>query len=388
MKKTIFGLFLTVNLYAQSYEVLLEEALHRNINLKLIHNQQEKISLSGAIERRYENPNLEFEVADFSSQFMTKSNSFGVRVGVVQSIPLPHIQKERATITEKRINLSSLEYKVERSNFIYNFNIRYLAYRKADASLALQSRAVELSKEILDTVNQRYQEGAVARSDYLEAKLDYQRAKTQEKRLAFDVVKMKNELLAFANLEKEYSVESGHIFLLEEADGVFPSIALGEARNEVSQAKLKLLEHSIESIELFSELEREPDQDVFRVGVSIPLPTFNLKHEEKQLEKINMTNEKLRIDNQENLLALQLEQLMAENRQLEILREHQQSLIASQEELFEMYKASYTIAKVNLLKLQQIKKQRILNQQKILENSFAIEQNIIKINYLQGGYSE
>jgi hypothetical protein len=53
-----------------------------------------------------------------------------------------------------------------------------------------------------------------------------------------------------------------------------------------------------------------------------------------------------------------------------------------------MYQQSYRIAKVNLLKLQQIKEQRIINQEKILESNFAIEQNNIKINYLQGAYSE
>ena len=388
MNKIVIGLFLVAHLHAQSYEELLDQAVNNNINLQLIQNQQEQISLNGEIERRYDNPNLELEIADFSNQFITKRNDFGARVGISQSIPLPHIQEDRERITQNEINIAQKQYEMAKSNFIYSFNLKYLAYKKALRVLGLQERAVELSKEILKTVNQRYQEGAVAKSDYLEATLEYRRTEQKKETLRFEVTKTKNKLLAFANISNQEYIESEHLFLLTQNSLNHPSIAISRAKNKMSEAKLELLKHSIESIELFSELEQEPDQDIFRVGVSIPLPTFNLKNEEKQLEKINIANRKLHISNQENLLKLKIEQLTAENSQLEKLNKSHKSLTASQEQLFNMYKQSYTIAKVNLLKLQQIKEQRINNQKEILESNFAIEQNIIKINYLQGAYSE
>ena len=388
MYKTAIGLFFVAYLHAQNYEELLEQALTNNTNLQLIQNQQEQISLNGEMERRYENPKLELEMADFSSQFITQRNSVGARVGMSQSIPLPHIQKDKERITQNRINVSQKQYTVEKSNFIYRFNVKYLAYKKAQQRIALQEKAIALAKEILKTVNQRYQEGAVAKSDYLEALLDYKKTKSKRKELLFEVRKAKNELLAFSNISTQEFIDSEHLFLLTQSDELHPLIALSKAQSQVSQAKLELLTHSLESIELFSELEREPEQDIFRVGISIALPTFNVKSEEKQLEKIKIANQRLRIRNQENLLALQIEQLTIENSELEELKENHQLLIASQEELFDMYQQSYRIAKVNLLKLQQIKEKRIRNQEKILENSFAIEQNIIKINYLQGVQSE
>jgi cobalt-zinc-cadmium efflux system outer membrane protein len=388
MNKTVIALFLVVCLEAQNYEELLNQAIQNNLNLQLIQSQQEKVSLNGEIAKRYKNPNLELEIADFSSQFVTKSNSFGAKIGVSQSIPLPHIQKDRESITQNQINVVQKQYSVEKSNFIYGFNLKYLAYKKAQNLLALHEKSIMLSKEILETVNQRYQEGAVAKSDYLEAKLEYSRTQNRRANLLFDESKTKNELLAFSNITNAEFIESGHLFLLAQQTLPHSTIELGKAKNQVSQAKLELLQHSIESIEFFSELEKEPDQDIFRVGVSIPLPTFNTKNEEKQLEKIKIANQTLRIVNQERLLLLEIEQLKSENSQLEQLKQRNQSLISSQEELFNMYQQSYRIAKVNLLKLQQIKEQRIINQEKILESNFAIEQNNIKINYLQGAYSE
>jgi outer membrane protein TolC len=388
MNKTVIALFLVVCLEAQNYEELLNQAIQNNLNLQLIQSQQEKVSLNGEIAKRYANPNLELEIADFSSQFVTQSNSFGAKIGVSQSIPLPHIQKDRESITQNQINVVQKQYSVEKSNFIYGFNLKYLAYKKAQNLLALHEKSIMLSKEILETVNQRYQEGAVAKSDYLEAKLEYSRTQNRRANLLFDVSKTKNELLAFSNITNAEFIESAHLFLLAQQTLPHSTIELGKAKNQVSQAKLELLQHSVESIEFFSELEKELDQDIFRVGVSIPLSTFNTKNEEKQLEKIKIANQTLRIVNQERLLLLEIEQLKSENSQLEQLKQSNESLISSQEELFNMYQQSYRIAKVNLLKLQQIKEQRILNQEKILESNFAIEQNNIKINYLQGAYSE
>jgi outer membrane protein TolC len=388
MNKTVIALFLVVCLEAQNYEELLNQAIQNNLNLQLIQSQQEKVSLNGEIAKRYANPNLELEIADFSSQFVTKSNSFGAKIGVSQSIPLPHIQKDRESITQNQINVVQKQYSVEKSNFIYGFNLKYLAYKKAQNLLALHEKSIMLSKEILETVNQRYQEGAVAKSDYLEAKLEYSRTQNRRANLLFDVSKTKNELLAFSNITNAEFIESAHLFLLAQQTLPHSTIELGKAKNQVSQAKLELLQHSVESIEFFSELEKELDQDIFRVGVSIALPTFNVKSEERQLEKIKIANQTLRIVNQERLLLLEIEQLKSENSQLEQLKQSNESLISSQEELFNMYQQSYRIAKVNLLKLQQIKEQRIINQEKILESNFAIEQNNIKINYLQGAYSE
>jgi cobalt-zinc-cadmium efflux system outer membrane protein len=388
MYKIAIGLFVVAHLHAQSYEDLLGQAINNSVKLQLIQKQQEQISLNGQIERRYKNPNLELEIADFSSQFVTKSNSFGARIGISQSIPLPHIQKDREFIIQNQINVVQKQYSVEKSNFIYGFNLKYLAYKKAQNLWALHEKSIMLSKEILETVNQRYQEGAVAKSDYLEAKLEYSRTQNRRANLLFDVSKTKNELLAFSNITNAEFIESGHLFLLAQQTLLHSTIELGKAKNQVSQAKLELLQHSIESIEFFSELEKEPDQDIFRVGVSIALPMFNVKSEERQLEKIKIANQALRMVNQERLLLLEIEQLKSENSQLEQLKQRNQSLISSQEELFNMYQQSYRIAKVNLLKLQQIKEQRIINQEKILESNFAIEQNNIKINYLQGAYSE
>jgi cobalt-zinc-cadmium efflux system outer membrane protein len=382
MNKALLCIFLISNLYSKSYQEILEVAINNNINLELIENQQASLLLNQKIDTRYSNPNLELEVANFSAE-----DRFGAKIALTQSILLPHIKEDKRAIAKTKIDVAKEQYLVERSDFIYSFNLKYLAYKKAQQLLKVQQKAVEISEEILTIAQSRYREGAIAKSDYLEAKLDYDKMQNRVNSLSLEATQAKNRLLKFSNIDNE-EIDSSHLFFVTQKTTTHPNIRVNRAKEQVSYAKLELLKHSIDSIELFSELEKEPEQDIFRVGVSIPLPTFNTKNEEKQLEKIKLANQKLLISNQERSIRVQIKQLNDEKRELEQLKESQQSLITSQEQLFNIYKQSYTIAKVNLLKLQQIKEQQITTQEKIVETDSTIELNSIKINYLQGAYSE
>ena len=72
----------------------------------------------------------------------------------------------------------------------------------------------------------------------------------------------------------------------------------------------------------------------------------------------------------------------------EELKQNYQALSEEQNELLQMYQEGYAIAKVNLLRLNTLKKELLLTKENLLEASLAIEKNNIKINYLQGAYNE
>ena len=388
MKNIVIGLFIVLNLHAQTYEELLNRAIEKSLQLKVVQSRQEEVSLQGQIDRRFKNPNLELEIADFSSKFLTQSNEFGVRVGVSQSILLPHIREDKKRIEVREFNVEKERYFVEKSKFIYRFNLKYLAYKDALKKLELYNRVVSISTNLLDAVRSRYQEGAVAKSEFLEMNLKHRDMLNEKEMLDFKLTESKNSLLSFALLSDVVEIDGSYQFRLLDIQKTHSLIKLNQAKERVSQEKLELLRHSLESIEVFSELEREPDQDVFRIGISIDLPTFNLKSEERQLEKIKIANQKLRIAEQEKLLTIQIAQLKYEVSKLKALNDEYRSSILEKKELFEIYKKSYELAKVNFLKLQKTLQNIVTTEEKILENSLSIEESIIKINYLQGGYSE
>jgi len=124
------------------------------------------------------------------------------------------------------------------------------------------------------------------------------------------------------------------------------------------------------------------------VGISLALPIFNQKSEEKQLAKIAINNQKLALASGKKVLSLELSQLQEEIVVQEALKRNYEALILEEEQLLAMYQEGYAIAKVNLLKLNMLKKKLLDNREHFLEATLAIEKNIIKINYLQGGQDE
>ncbi len=388
MKTTIIALFLVANLHAISYEALLEKALQNNASLQIDKTQSQKVKLEGGIERRLQNPTIAFELSDFASQRIFRDNALGARVGVSQPLLLPSVKEDKKRLTQTQVALQEQNFLLNKLAFIYQFNLHYLALKKAHQQQKLQEEAVEISKKIRDVVEGRFRAGTVAKSELLQVEIELKEVLTQAKQLALESLAKKHELLLFANLSLNHSVDTQHHFNETTVSLQHPMVGLIEKKEAVAQSKLEVASHTIQTIELFSEIEAEPDQDIFRVGVAVPLPIFNKNREEKQLAKIEIQNQKLALFSTQKALRLELAQLKEELGVQRALKTNYEALVEEEKALLEMYQKGYRMAKVNLLKLSSVKKELLRTKENLLATAFNIEKNIIKINYLQGAYNE
>ena len=389
MKKTVIILFIILNLHAQTYEEILELAIQNNAQLQIAQSQEEKAILQGQIDIRLENPNLEFEVANFSAKRILRENQVGSRVGISQSLLLPSVKKDRQSLSQRQIEVNKQSFQVEKSDFIYAFNLRYLAYKEALKKENLQQEALEISQKIVSIAKGRFNAGAIAKNELLQAQIDLSKVSNKIKFLEVQTLQAKNALLLLANLNQDFNVDASHTFFQKNNnDNLHPLIKLTQKKEALARAELSLASHKIDSIELFSEIEAEPDQDIFRVGVSIPLPIFNQKSQEKQLAKIDINNQQLALAFQKKALKVEIPQLQNEIAIQEALQQKYQELIQEQNELLTIYQKGYAIAKVNLLRLNTLKEELLATKSQLLSSTFFIEKNNIKINYLQGAYNE
>jgi len=389
MNRTILFMVLTLSLLeAQSYEALLQEALEMNTALKLTQTQEEKNRLNGVIKTRLANPTLEIGVADFSSRRVLRENEIGGSIGLSQSLLLPSVKADKKKFTQRQVELSQENYKLEKSMFIYRFNLNYLAYKEAQKKELLQTASLDISKKILAVTEGRFSAGSIAKAELLQAQIEQSEALSYAKVLSLKTLQEKNSLLRFANLEQNIELDAEHTFVQNSNTSTHPLLKLAEKKEKVALAQLAVDSHNIERVVLFSEIEAEPDQDIFRVGISLALPIFNQKSEEKQLAKIAINNQKLALASGKRVLSLELSQLQEEIVVQEALKSNYEALILEEERLLMMYQEGYAIAKVNLLKLNMLKKKLLDNRERLLEVTLAIEKNIIKINYLQGGQNE
>lgn len=384
MKSIIIGLFLVLNLHAISYEELLELAIKNNTALEIAKSQEEQLLLEGDIEIRLENPTLELGLADFSNKRIFQNHDFGGAVGISQSILLPSVKNARKRVNSSRVNVAKEKYNLQKSEFIYGFAMKYLAYKEAVELESTAEAALSISSKIVHIAKERYQQGTGFKSNYLQAKIDHKNLQNSQKYLSFKAIKVSNELQRLANIHALSSLEKEHTFTQTNVTALHPLVSLTQEKKKLAEAKLQVASHTMESIEVFSELEREPTEDIFRVGVKISLILFNDKSQEKQLAKIERINHQLALKGQKKSLTIELRQLENETLLLKNMLLEYEVLIEKQHALLDIYEKGYGIAKINLLEVQMSKKSLITNQENIIKTKVAIERNIVKMNYLKG----
>ncbi|MCK5854721.1 MAG: TolC family protein [Sulfurovaceae bacterium] len=392
MKIGVQMAFLSLSiLSANDYHTLLNKALNRSVALQISQTKQQQISLNGEIAVRYENPKVELEIANFinvSSNGMEMINEVGVRTGVSQKLLLPVVKKDMNALSIRKISVANQNHNILKSEFIYKFTMSYLDYKHTLHRQTLLTDLVMFSDEALENIMLRYQHGAIAKSKYLESKQQHTQMLNSIYTLKREIVQKRSDFLIFANLDSRTVIDTTYSIRLEEGKKEHQLIKLKEQEEALSHAKLKLLSHSIQTVELFSEIEKEPNEDIFHVGISISIPIFNDKEQEKQLAKIELTNHKLERNNQKRILKTTLNQLYDRQKQIELMRENHTTILTQEDELLGMYQQSYNLAKVNLSKFQNSRQKMIKIKEQIALLDADYEKNILKINYLRGVYSE
>lgn len=388
MKKSILGLSLVTILHAQSYEELLNRAIE---NSAILHNSKQEIeysTLEGEINTRLANPNIELEVANFSSGNFLGDNSVGLRTGITQEIILPWVKDKKEKLTQTKITLSQANHSLDKLDFIYQFNRHYSLYKKSVEKERLGNESIQLSREILHIVNERFYAGGIAKHELLQVKIEQQNAIAKQKELELQTLKAKNRLLLYASLDASVSIDTNHQFGVLKKDSLHPILKVTKAKEKVANSSLQIAQNSVESVKLYSEIEREPNEDIIRFGLSLPLAISHTKAEEKQLAKIELQKQRFTFQAQKKAFRLELEQLKKEIVLDQEMIEHYETLLKEQQELLKIYEQGYRIAKVNLLKLNTLKQTLLSNKEKRIERQFMIEEKQIKIAYLKGAGHE
>ncbi len=392
MYRLIFIALLSLQpLLAQTYQQILDKALEKNVMLQVAQRQESVIILEGEIETRRKNPNLELEVSDFLELDRDRFgavNDFGLRTGVNQELLLPKVKKDIEHLTQAKIGVAKENYTLLKSEFIYQFTLKYLAYRNALKKESFLEEALRISNEILESVKIRYEHGAVPKSEFLQSRLDTRQLLNRIHELRLETSIKKDDFLLFANIGQDIDIDKGYVVRLKKSSWREPFKRLKEQEERLSTATLKRLSHSIETVELFSEIEKDPQEDIFRMGISVALPLYDTKSQERALAKIARSTQVDKQENREYQIEIKLKQLYQRQQQIEETQEQYRRRLEEQEQLFRMYKQGYDIAKVNLFKLRESQKRMVEIHESLSLLEMRYEKNIVTINYLKGAYHE
>ncbi len=341
------------------------------------------------ITTRYKNPTLGLEASQFSQNGVS-SNKSGYRVELTQPLRLWGVGDDRENLAQSQQQSAQTSVSLSRAAFIRNLSLRFVAYKRLVTLKDLALEELAISQKIAAISKARFENGTIARVKYLQAKLDVKRINNSVDTLDLTKTDAYYNLLAFAGLKQQRAIGTDYSFTLQKDNKTMssPELAFLAAEKKVATAKAELNANKLEWVNMRAEFEKEPDQDIYRVGVNIPLVVFNTKKEEKQIAKLQAQTKAFLYEQKESANNFTLKKIVRLIEKLTALQKSTQELQASQNALLLMYEDGYKIANINLIELQLIKNQMISTKEKLIEIQTQKEKNIIGYNYLTGAYNE
>ena len=366
---------------------------HTLKNAKSLQSQALNVQITqeeNKILLRSQNPTLGFEASRFRPE--SGDTSFQYSGSVTQNIRTGNYY---GGIEDKANAMSQLQeaYVVDgKAGYIRALERLYTAYVYQSKLLFLLQEEYKLSKKVTNIVEVRYKNGTENKVAYLQAKTDTLALKTQMFTTKQEMNTLYYQLLAIAGLKKKVSLQKAFIYPISYSISASKQL---NSKQQILTAKTKLLESqmrmnesSIESYDVYTSIEDEPDQSIIRVGVSLALPIFNNKSEEKMLaklqkEQLNLDNEQLEIDifTQKEMIKSSINELSNQYQALKILKTEQQVLN-------DLLQEGYKISQGSIFVMMNAKNKLIQTQKSLLQTQKTINTQKIDLRFIQGQYND
>ena len=384
----IMYIYSTQILIADDFDEFLNKALKQSPYLKSAYLEKEQLLYKAAITTRYDNPELDINYGKYNSKNGISDKGYGISVS--QPIRFWSINEDKKELSKRILNGAENFYKLDKANFIKEISLLYTKYEFNKELEKLTEESSLLSKEIYDISKERYSYGSISQADLLQAEAAFIQIQVQNESVKMETLSNYYNLLKFAGLESEVKLEFNHKFQIKDKRQISNNLELSVMENnqEINLAKLNIESNTFDSFNLILSTDKEPDQTVNKVGVSIPFPILNTRSEEKQIAMLESKKNDLLIQNRKNQLNKELAQLYKQRNSLNNKLKNTEKVLVLRTKLVEMYLEKFKISQASILEVQTVKDNVIQTQKELIQTNMALNQNSININYIQGDINE
>ncbi len=385
MKAILLLIFMTLKLFSMDFKDFKQKALNETNRLKSAKLSIDIAQKKSLILQQYENPSIEFEGADFEDER-------GWRVGFSQPFRLPNVGNDLEDLAHSLDQESKTAFLYLRADFAKELEIKYSEYVYQKKLESLIQKELNLASRVENITKIRLKNGMGTRAQRMMATLEKEDVENRIIEQKMSVDERYFSLFSLANIVESIDLEADFIYPLSPDDSVStaqnPTLLKISKQQNRFEKEAQTLNHSIKSIELFGELEREPDQDIQRIGIALSLPLFNTNKQKSELLKIRA--------NQSALLLKELkikEQLEIKTLQKNISNLGEQYKASKKQQiklnkLLELFEDGYKISKGSLLELIDVKNRVIKKQIKLLQIQKESNLKQIQLNFIQGKYND
>ncbi len=391
MQKTgVLFIAFSLSLFGMGFERFRAYTLKHSPILRQQRLKVQMIETRNAMRLRTENPTLSVEGAHYDPK--EGSNDFGFALTLSQPIRTERFYEGVQAAAIADLSLAQAYAAEGRAGFLRRLETLYTEFVYRSKLLALLREEYRLSRKTTDMVFKRYKNGSETKVAYLQAKTQTSLLRTQ----LYDARRQRDtlyyRLLAAAGFDKKISLSETFLYpvftTVPESGKPSPLETILLAKEKVYRSKAIAAQGSFTRYELSTELEKEPDQSIFRVGVSIPLAIYHDRSEERMLAKLQQNSVVLErrqlavtIKNRKAMLKSAIRELTSRYRAL-------LSLQKEQKELTSLLQEGYALSKGSLFELMAAKNRLIQTRKALLQTQKTINEKKIELRFLQGAYND
>ncbi len=387
LHRIILPILVSMSLYGMEFGEFYKQALENSPYLKGNALKVDAIKEEANIATRYKNPSLELEYSRFDAADGSSDN--GERVALSQPVRLWGVGDAREGLADSLQRAAKSSFALTKALFTKRLLGLYVAYKQNVQREKLAKEVGDIARRIYEISLERYKNGTIAKADMIQARLDHKLALAKQKEAELATLQSYYDLLAFAGFVKEVPLDISYTEELVDATVQNnPLLELHRSKAALARSKERLFGNKIEWMSVYAEYEGEPNDDIYRVGLNIPLALFNTKKEERTKAMLEAKSADLLAENTKRSLGMRVVALNKQRILQKKLIKRLEEGLQEGEELLALFEEGYRIANIDIVQLQQVKAALIKTKASLIDAKAQYERNIIETNYLQGKYND
>ncbi len=390
---SVFMIFLCSSqiLNAEDFRYLLNKAIESNSNLKSSEIEIDLVKEKGSILTRFNNPTIDLNYSNYKfKEQINKDNGYGV--SLTQKIVPWNVANDKTRLSETTIKNEVDKYNLDKQEFIKELSIKYTIYAKNKKFFNVIKESEDIANKVYDISNQQYKVGAISKAELLQSEIELMDIKKKKDELNLEIMNTYYDLIRFSGIDQEihFNLESDYKFKITKSINLEknPFINSEESKKDMLLAEAKLDSNIIDSFDLIYSYSEEPDQIVNQVGISLPLPIFNIKSEEGKIAKLEAMKMNLLVNKEKQQALMEYEKLVKERVLLEDLKKKNETVLKLQLDALEISMEKLKMFKISIFDIQNSKIKLIQTMTDIINIETALNQNAISINYIQGQHND
>ena len=390
---SVFMIFLCSSqiLNAEDFRYLLNKAIESNSNLKSSEIEIDLVKEKGSILTRFNNPTIDLNYSNYKfKEQINKDNGYGV--SLTQKIVPWNVANDKTRLSETTIKNEVDKYNLDKQEFIKELSIKYTIYAKNKKFFNVIKESEDIANKVYDISNQQYKVGAISKAELLQSEIELMDIKKKKDELNLEIMNTYYDLIRFSGIDQEihFNLESDYKFKITKSINLEknPFINSEESKKDMLLAEAKLDSNIIDSFGLIYSYSEEPDQIVNQVGISLPLPIFNIKSEEGKIAKLEAMKMNLLVNKEKQQALMEYEKLVKERVLLEDLKKKNETVLKLQLDALEISMEKLKMFKISIFDIQNSKIKLIQTMTDIINIETALNQNAISINYIQGEHND